>query len=209
MKLNQGNWGATKTTMGAEDDQLGVIVVSMSRYVLKFNHAKILILLIMIQITNSNLLGLESIIVTNIIIGVYYGNPQNNSNNIFLDNVKPTFILTNIDNIYINTYDKTIHSVNFLDNVTNDMPELWIIEDTYKVTKNRKVRVRGMQQFEKDKFLKDPEELKSLDLLQYKDCNIMYNKFNEKYLQIIDKNISYKLLLKKKQNLSKHLAYLR
>ena len=46
-----------------------------------------------------------------------------------------------------------------------------------------------MQQFEKDKFLKDLEELKNLDLLQYNDCNIMYNKFHEKYLQIIDKNM--------------------
>ena len=37
-------------------------------------------------------------------------------------------------------------------------------------------------------FLKDLEELVNLDLLQYKDCNIIYNKFHEKYLQIIDKN---------------------
>ena len=57
-----------------------------------------------------------------------------------------------------------------------------------------------MQQFEKDKFLKDLEELKNLDLLQYTDCNIMYNKFHEKYRQIIDKNILYKILPKKKQN---------
>ena len=65
-----------------------------------------------------------------------------------------------------------------------------------------------MQQFEKDKFLKDLVELKNIDLLQYKDCNIMYNKFHEKYLQIIDKNIPYKTLSKKKQNLSKNLGYL-
>ena len=54
-----------------------------------------------------------------------------------------------------------------------------------------------MQESEKNKFLKDLEELKNLDLLQYKDCNIMYNKFYEKYLQIIDKNIPYKILSKK------------
>ena len=34
----------------------------------------------------------------------------------------------------------------------------------------------------------------------------MYNKFHEKYLQIIDKNIPYKILPKKKQNLN--LGYL-
>ena len=36
----------------------------------------------------------------------------------------------------------------------------------------------------------------------------MYNKFYEKYLQIIDKNTPYKILSKKKQNLSKNLEYL-
>ena len=40
-----------------------------------------------------------------------------------------------------------------------------------------------MQQFKKEKFLN--EELKNLDQLHFKDCNIMYNKFHEKYLQII------------------------
>ena len=42
-----------------------------------------------------------------------------------------------------------------------------------------------MQQFKKEKFLN--EELKNLDQLHFKDCNIMYNKFHEKYLQIIDR----------------------
>ena len=104
------------------------------------------------------------------------------------------------NNIYINTYDKTIHSSNFSDKVTDHMPNFCIIKDTYKVKKNTKIRIRNMQQFEKDKFLKDLEELKNLDLLQYTDCNIMYNKFHEKYLQIIDKNRPCKILSKKKQN---------
>ena len=39
-----------------------------------------------------------------------------------------------------------------------------------------------MQQFEKDRFLTDLEELQNQDLLWYKDCNIIYYKFNEKYL---------------------------
>ena len=105
-----------------------------------------------------------------------------------------------IDNIYINTYDKTIHRSNFLDKVTDHMPSFYIIKDTYKVKKNRKIRIRDVQQFEKEKFLKDLEELKNLDLLQFKDCNIMYNKSHKKYLQVIDKNIPYKILSKKKQN---------
>ena len=58
-----------------------------------------------------------------------------------------------------------------------------------------------MQKFEKGTFLKDIEELKNLDLLQYKDCNIMYNKFHKKHLQTIDKNIPYKMLSKKETRL--------
>ena len=81
--------------------------------------------------------------------------------------------------------------------MTDHMPDLCIIKDTNKVKKNRTIRIRDIQQFEKDKFIKDLEELKNLDLLQYKNCNIMYNKFHEKYLQIIDKNIPYKILSKK------------
>ena len=81
------------------------------------------------------------------------------------------------------------------------MPKFCIIEDAYKIKKNRKIRIRDMQQFEKGTFLKDIEELKNLDLLQYKDCNTMYNKFHEKHLQIIDKNIPYKMLSKKETRL--------
>ena len=60
-----------------------------------------------------------------------------------------------------------------------------------------------MQQFEKGKFLKDLEELKNLDLWQYKDCNVMYNKFHEKYLKITDESKPYKILSKKETKLKK------
>ena len=82
-----------------------------------------------------------------------------------------------IDNIYINTCEKTIHSGHFLHKVTDHMPNFCITEDTYKVNKNRKIRIRDVQQYDKDKFLKDLEELKNLDLLQYKDCNLRYINF--------------------------------
>ena len=82
--------------------------------------------------------------------------------------------------------------------MTNHMPNFCIIKDTYNVKKNRKTMIRDMQQFEK---IKDLEELKNIDLLQYKDCNIMYQKFPEKYLQITDKNIPYKILSKKEAKL--------
>ena len=61
------------------------------------------------------------------------------------------------------------------------MPNFIITEDNYKANKNRKMRIKDMEQFEKDRFLKDLEELKNLDLLQCKDCNITYNTFYKKY----------------------------
>ena len=82
--LNQGNWRATKSTLETEDHQLRMVVVSILRKVLSLNHEKILILLVMIQIINSNLLGLKSFMVTNIIIGVYYRHPENTQITYFL-----------------------------------------------------------------------------------------------------------------------------
>ena len=263
MKLNQGNWRATKTAMGTEDHQLRAAVVSILRKVLSLNH-KILILLIMIQTMNSNLLGLKSLMVTNQTKSLVFttGTLKKKSSIIFLENLKTTLhslrnnnkissvaggfnydilkyehnpvinefldlmysfsqpcileqkrVVLNsqpnlIDNIYINIYGNTTHSGNFLDKVTDHMPNFCIIEDTYKVKKIRKIRIRDMQRFVKDKFLKNLEELKNLNLLQYKYCN-MYNKFHEKCLQISDKNTPYKILSKKKQNSSKNLGYLR
>ena len=120
--------------------------------------------------------------------------------------LEPTRVVLNsrpslTDNIYINTYDKTIYRGNVLDKVIYHMSNFCIMEDTYKVKKNKKIRIRDMQQFEKDKFLKYLEELKNLDLSQYKDCNIMYNKLHEKYLNIIEKNMPYKILSKKETKL--------
>ena len=57
--------------------------------------------------------------------------------------------------------------------------------------------IRDIQQIKKDKLLTDLEEIKNLDLLKYKDCHIMFNKFSEEFLQIIDKNIPYEILSKK------------
>ena len=64
-----------------------------------------------------------------------------------------------------------------------------------------------MQQLERQ-FLKDLEKIKNLDLLEYKEYNI-YNKFHEKYLQLIEKNIPYKMLPKRETKLKQNLRYLR
>lgn len=61
-----------------------------------------------------------------------------------------------------------------------------------------------MQQSKKYKFLKNLEEFKNLDLLPYKDCNTMCNRYQEKYIQIIDENLPQKTLSKKEKKLDQN-----
>ena len=54
--------------------------------------------------------------------------------------LEPTRVVVNswsslIDNIYIDPYNKAIHSGNFLDKVIDQMPNFSIIGDTYNVKK--------------------------------------------------------------------------
>ena len=54
-----------------------------------------------------------------------------------------------------------------------------------------------MKNFSEDKFLRDLDELKQINLLQYENVNAMYNAFHVKYLEIININAPYKTLPKK------------
>ena len=80
MKLNQGNWRAIKTTMGAKDHQLRVVVVFYVKEGIKFKPQKDLdIDYHDTDIMNSNLLGLNKILndnKPNTIIAVYYRHPK-------------------------------------------------------------------------------------------------------------------------------------
>ena len=69
---------------------------------------------------------------------------------IFFNHIlEPTRVVLNskpalIDNVYISTYDKTIHSSNFLNKLTDHMPSFCIIKDTYKLKqKNKKNKDLG------------------------------------------------------------------
>ena len=53
-----------------------------------------------------------------------------------------------------------------------------------------------MKNFNNEQYLKDLENIKNLDIIQYKSINDMYNAFHTAFLQIIDKDAPYKTLSK-------------
>ena len=56
-----------------------------------------------------------------------------------------------------------------------------------------------MKTFDKAKYLNDIKEPDNLNLYQYKDVDEMYNVYQNKLIEIIDKNAPYITLSKKKQ----------
>ena len=77
------------------------------------------------------------------------------------------------------------------------MPNFLIIENILELKKHQKIKIRDMKNFSEDKSLRDLDELKQINLLQYENVNDMYNAFHVKYLEIININAPYKTLSKK------------
>ena len=118
--------------------------------------------------------------------------------------LEPTRIINNnrpslLDNIFTNTHNKTLNSGKLLDKIPDHMPNFLIIENILEPNKHQKIKIRDMKNFSEDKFLRDLDELKQINLLQYENVNDMYNAFHVKYLEIININAPYKTLSKKER----------
>ena len=59
-----------------------------------------------------------------------------------------------------------------------------------------------MKNFNQDKYLEDLKEIANLNLLQYKNANVMFNVYQDKLINIIDKHIPYRILSRKEQKLN-------
>ena len=59
-----------------------------------------------------------------------------------------------------------------------------------------------MKTFDKANYLNDIKELDILNLYQYKSVDKMYDVYQSKLIEIIDKNVPYLTLPKKKKNQS-------
>ena len=94
--------------------------------------------------------------------------------------IKPTRIVkynrhSLVDSIFVNIYDKEIHSGNIADKIIDLLPNFVIIKNMRNKLQKQKFKIRNMKTFEKTKYLNDIKELYNLNLYQYKDVDKMYD----------------------------------
>ena len=58
-----------------------------------------------------------------------------------------------------------------------------------------------MKNFNHNKYLEDLNKIEDLNLLQYKNANVMFNVYQYELINIIDKHAPYSILLRKEQKL--------
>ena len=58
-----------------------------------------------------------------------------------------------------------------------------------------------MKNFNHDKYLEDLNKIENLNLLQYKNANVMFNVCQYELINIIDKHAPYRILSRKEQKL--------
>ena len=64
----------------------------------------------------------------------------------------------------------------------------------------QKFKIRNMKTFNKTKYLNGIKELDNLNLYQYEDVNKMHDVYQNKLIEVIDKNFPYITLSKNSQN---------
>ena len=68
------------------------------------------------------------------------------------------------------------------------MPNFVIVKDILEKKRNKQVKIRDMKNFCKETFLKDLDEIKTPDLLKHNSVDEMINEFQNKFVEIVDKN---------------------
>ena len=58
-----------------------------------------------------------------------------------------------------------------------------------------------MKNFNHEKYLEDLNKIENLNLLQYKNGNVMFNVYQYELINIIDKHAPYRILSRKEQKL--------
>ena len=81
------------------------------------------------------------------------------------------------------------------------MPSFVIVKDILKKKRINKVKIRDMKNFFKETFSKDLDERKSLDLLKRNSVDEMFKEFQNKFVEIADKNAPKKTLSKLEKKL--------
>ena len=81
------------------------------------------------------------------------------------------------------------------------MPSFVIVKDIFKKKRINKVKIRDMKNFFKETFSKDLDERKSLHLLKGNSVDEMFKEFENKFVEIADKNALKKRLSKLEKKL--------
>ena len=102
-----------------------------------------------------------------------------------------------VDNIFTIIFDKELYSGNLLDKITDHLPNFLIIKNIKNNHKNKKIKIRHMKNFDHDKYLSDLEELDNFNWLQFEDVDEVFNAYQNKFIEIINKNAPYITLSKK------------
>ena len=77
-----------------------------------------------------------------------------------------------VDNIFVNIYDKEIHSGNIIEKVTDHLPNFAIIRNMRNKLQKQKSKIRNMKTSNKTKYFNDIKELHNLNLYQHKDVKM-------------------------------------
>ena len=88
-----------------------------------------------------------------------------------------------------------------MDKLTDHIPNFVIIENLNKKTSKQKIKMRDMTHSTPEKYLADIKDLDSVLLQELSNVNDMYNIYQKKLAEIIDKNASFKVLSKKESKL--------
>ena len=103
------------------------------------------------------------------------------------------------DIIFINTIGKKVSSGNSLDKISHRMPNFVFVKDIFEKKISKKINIRDKKNFYKKTLLKDLDEIKSLDLLKHNSVDEMFNQFQNKFVEIVDKNAPYKTISKREK----------
>ena len=94
--------------------------------------------------------------------------------------LEPTRIVANnrrspVHNIFINTLRKEISSGNLVDKISDHMLNFVIVKYILEKKRNKIVKIRDMKKSCKETFLKDLDEIKSIDLLKHNSVDEILN----------------------------------
>ena len=106
-----------------------------------------------------------------------------------------------IDNIFVNFFNKKIISGNLFDKISDHLSSFVVIKDINNKQTKRKFKIRDMKNLNQNKYLKDLKEIENLNLLKYKNADVMFNFYQDKLISIIDKHAPYRTLSRKEQKL--------